>query len=186
MEYKKWKRTTNRKKVLFLLVMMAVVTLAACGSGKEQKRASDSGLHHFREAEEVNLPEEEIAKADFVKMQGDFLFYTVEEEEAGKQKTGLYMVSMPDGEKTRLLDTIEGMEGEIQFLRDVCMNGEEEVDLCFDRPDSAGEDGAAGVLCIRRMDLSGSVKGESTIPGSDIYYGMAVDRDGILYIGQKR
>ena len=149
--------------------------------------APDSGMHHFREVEEVNLPEEEIAKADFVKMQGEFLFYTVEEEKAGKQKTGLYMVSMPDGEKTRLLDTMEGMEGEIQFLQDVCMNGEE-VYLCFNRPDSVGEDGTegTGVLCIRRMDLSGSIKGESTVPGSDIYYGMAVDRDGIVYIGQKR
>ena len=187
MEYKKWKRTTNRKKGFFLLALMAIVALTACGSSKERKMAPDSGMHHFREVEEVNLPEEEIAKADFVKMQGEFLFYTVEEEEAGKQKTGLYMVSMPDGEKTRLLDTMEGMEGEIQFLQDVCMNGEE-VYLCFNRPDSVGEDGTegTGVLCIRRMDLSGSIKGESTVPGSDIYYGMAVERDGIVYIGQKR
>lgn len=49
---------------------MAVVALTACGSSKERKMAPDSGIHHFREVEEVNLPEEEIAKADFVKMPG--------------------------------------------------------------------------------------------------------------------
>lgn len=98
------------KKGFFLLALMAFVALTACGSSKERKMAPDSGMHHFREMEDVNLPEKEIAKADFVKMQGDFLFYTATEEEAGKQKTGLYMVSMPDGEKTRLLDTMEGME----------------------------------------------------------------------------
>lgn len=70
MEYKKWKRTTNRKKGFFLLALMAVVALTACGSSKERKMAPDSGIHHFREVEEVNLPEEEIAKADFVKMPG--------------------------------------------------------------------------------------------------------------------
>ena len=70
MEYKKWKRTTNRKKGFFLLALMAVVALTACGSSKERKMAPDSGMHHFREVEEVNLPEEEIAR----KCRGSFCF----------------------------------------------------------------------------------------------------------------